>query len=178
MRELYALFAVIAAFFAFGGLAQAFSLTVTPANSPTYYFYTGGNGTGYWTAEYTIVPSNNNVQYEIKAADYIIVDSATSVRGTCADVYAGGAPAGSCCRGASSFDCGLDGVGLPVTGSLDSGPVNPEGNTPSSCPYHGFHWFGHAIDYSYRYLTGGVWSSWTPFIFSVVSSGIYGQVCL
>lgn len=160
----FLLLALLALVAALGGAtaAQADSLTITPNAIPAY---TGGDGTGSWYASsfMSAAPGNSTFQYEVRQ-NLFIGDTGLSYRDTTAfDSYSD-----------QTFSPnGIYGNGYPVMGIIMH-------NTPSSCPYHGFHWFGVQDVYRWRSKPAGhtTWNGWTAWITSAVGPGTYGQACL
>lgn len=140
--------------------AQAVTITMTPTGAPTY---TGGNGTGNWTGTWRVCggPCGNGGSqiYQVEAISILWVD-------------------GSSHRGNYPLDFRSD-TNLSSTTAYYSTNYLDE-NTPSSCPYPGFHWFGFYVYWRSRQWVAGIgqWTAWTAYANTAVSSGVYGQACL
>lgn len=156
------------------GTAQAFTLTGVANNATAGFNFYGSNGSGIFYSEDTFNASDNTTSYQVRAQDYLIVDSTTFIRQSTTELSADG---GHAYDRSGIYDVTFDGT-QTYQGTGSSNKIEPSANIPSDCLYPGFHWFGHYVVYSYRYLISGVtWSSWSSNIASAASSGVYGQVC-
>lgn len=161
--KLVLLLAVLAAFFSLSGIAQA-GVTINPNFLPTY---TGSDGTGTWSAQYTVLKTADvGPSFQYEALSYIHVGET-----------------GLNYRSASGYDLFSDVTEFPNGGYIYGFSGNIYSNSPDNCVYPGFHWFGVQVLYRWRKVTVppigpqiyGAWSAWT---WSPVSSGTYGQVCV
>jgi hypothetical protein len=153
MRKILLGLALVASL-AFAPAASA-SIDISPNATPTY---SGGDGTGTWTSSITITESAPQVPYQVEVYFYLWADGY---------LY-----------GSSNNAFYLN--DRTVVGSLNSSGNPTMANTPSNCPYPGFHWFGEQVLYRYRQFdtVHNVWFAWINWKWSAVGPGVYGQACL
>lgn len=164
-RILVLLLLAVTAVLATAGVAQAFNVTVTPISVPPVY--NGGSGTGYWVGSYDVTPNNNYQNWQVRVAAYLIVDSTYIYRSTGYPYYD---------RTADGWDGGSEVNYQPGTPRHFNQAMMAQ--DPSSCPYHGYHWFGTIVYYEFKYLNGGSWSAWSSPAYSAAGPGVYAQVCV